>query len=148
MSLVIGYRTHIPAVVGLLGVLCSLPSVGTAQDDFKQAVESAQQSWLSHDMGALVSGSDTIRLRIPGIAPSASLRPGQAARLLDQYVEPAQELSFDLSGTRELSEDHVYAEMIRVYVVKGTDEQREEIVLLGFRVVGGRWSLREVRVTR
>ncbi|KPJ88059.1 MAG: hypothetical protein AMS18_13845 [Gemmatimonas sp. SG8_17] len=147
MNLVTGNKTYVPALIALLAFSVSLPGTGTAQDDIERAVENAQRSWLDHDMAALVSGSDTVRLRIPGIAPSASLRPGQAARLLEQYVRPTQELSFQVSSLRELSDDHVYAEMVRVYVVKGTDQQREETVLLGFRKIGGRWSLREVRVT-
>jgi len=147
VNLVTGNKTYVPALIALLAFSVSLPGTGTAQDDIERAVENAQRSWLDHDMAALVSGSDTVRLRIPGIAPSASLRPGQAARLLEQYVRPTQELSFQVSSLRELSDDHVYAEMVRVYVVKGTDQQREETVLLGFRKIGGRWSLREVRVT-
>ena len=142
-----GNRARIRAVVALLALWFSLPSVGTAQGDYRQAVERARHSWLNHDMDALVLGCDTVRLRIPGIAPSASLKPGQAARLLDQYLKPTEEVAFRVSSYRELSDDHVYAEMVRVYVVKGTDEQREETVLLGFRVIGDRWSLREVRVT-
>jgi hypothetical protein len=147
VSSVIGNKTNVLTLVALLAGLASLPSRGTAQGDIERAVESTRQSWIEHDMAALVSGSDTVRLRIPGIAPSASLRPGQAARLLEQYVRPTQEVSFEVSSLRQLSDDHVYAEMVRVYVVKGTDQQRKETVLLGFRKIGGHWSLREVRVT-
>ena len=146
MSLGMSNWARLPAVVALALLLAGqVPAA--AQDGFDRAVESARQAWLSHDMEALVAGSDTVRLRIPGIAPSASLRPGQAARLLEQYLKPAQEVSFRLSGTRELADDHAYAEMVRVYVVRGTDEQREDTVLFGFRRIAGRWSLREVRVT-
>jgi hypothetical protein len=130
-----------------LAVSLSFAAPATAQDAFDRAVESAKVAWLNHDMESLVSASDTVRLRIPGVAPSASLRPGQAARLLDQYLKPSEEQSFEVSNIRELSDDHVYAEMLRRYVVKGTDERREEIVLLGFRRINGTWMLREVRVT-
>ncbi len=111
------------------------------------AVQEAQNAWLSHNVEALVSGSDTVRLHIPDLPPSASLRPGQASRLLDRYLSPTEEVSFELSNVRELAEDHAYAEVQRVFVIKGTVEQREETVFLGFRRIQGIWSLREVRVT-
>jgi hypothetical protein len=75
------------------------------------------------------------------------LRPGQASRLLDRYLSPTEEISFQLENVRELAEDHAYAELKRVFVVRGTVEEREETVFLGFRRVRGTWSLREVRVT-
>jgi len=139
------------ALLGAVGVLLATllfpPDLATAQSAFDQAIEKAQAAWLDHDVESLVSGSDTVRLRIPGVAPSASLKPGQAARLLDQYLKPCVEQSFEVSSYRELSDDHVYAEMLRTYVVKGTDQNREEIVLLGFRRINSTWLLREVRVT-
>jgi hypothetical protein len=139
-------RMGVWVLTGLL-LLVMLPSAAIVQQDFQRAVESARRSWLNHDMERLVSGSDTVRLRIPGIAPSASLKPGQAARLLEQYLKPAEEVSFEVRRSRELSDSHVYAEMIRVYVVRGTDEERSETVVLGFRRIEGHWTLREVRVT-
>ena len=78
---------------------------------------------------------------------SASLRPGQASKLLREFLEDTEELEFDLRDVRQLADDHAYAEMVRVYVVKGTTEKRTETVFLGFRVLGGQWSLREVRIT-
>ena len=128
-------------------ILALTPMLLMAQEDLDQVIQAAQQSWRSHDMSALVSGSDTIRLRIPGIAPSASVKPGQAARLLEQYVKSAEEISCERTGQRDLAEDHVYAEILRVYVVKGTHQERTETILFGFRRIGGKWLLREVRVT-
>ena len=119
----------------------------SAQEELAKAVEGAQQAWVKHRVADLVSASDTVRLHIPGIVPSASLRPGQAARLLQKYLKPTKELSFVLQDVRRLAEDHAYAEVQRVYVVRGTSEQRRETVFLGFRRIGGKWRLREVRVT-
>ena len=115
--------------------------------ELTRAVQEAQHAWLQHDVAALVSGSDTIRLHIPDLPPSASLRPGQASRLLDRYFSPTEEVSFELTNVRELAEDHAYAEVQRIFVIKGTVEQRQETVFLGFRRIQGLWSLREVRVT-
>jgi len=117
------------------------------QDEgLEHAIELARAAWLEHRVDELVSGSDTVRLRIPGIAPSASLRPGQAENLLEQYVKTAEELSFDLRDIKKVATDHAYAEINRVYVVQGTSERRQETVFLGFRLVDRRWRLREVRV--
>jgi len=134
-------------IMGLLTAPVPGARLAAAQETLDQVIASAQAAWLAHEVSDLVSGSDTVRLRIPGIAPSASLKPGQAARLLEQYLKPTKELSFSESGRRELASDHVYAEMKRIYVVKGTDEERSETVLLGFRRIDGTWVLREVRVT-
>jgi hypothetical protein len=125
-----------------------LAEPGACQDRLlAETVQIAQEAWLRHDVGALVSRSDTVRLHIPDLPPSASLRPGQASRLLDRYLSPTEEISFELLNVRELADDHAYAEVQRVFVVKGTVEEREETVFLGFRLIRGTWSLREVRVT-
>jgi hypothetical protein len=119
----------------------------TAQEELGQAVGRAQAAWIRHDVQTLVQHSDTVRLRIPGIAASASVQPEQAARLLGRYLDPAQERTFDLVDVRHLADDHAYAEVARRYVVRGTDEELEETVFLGFRFLEGSWRLREVRIT-
>ncbi len=111
------------------------------------AVARARAAWIEHDVQALIVGSDTVRLRIPGVTVSASLQPEQAARLLDGYLDPAQERTFELVGVRRMADDHAYAEIARRYVVKGTEEELGETVFLGFRHLDGAWRLREVRVT-
>lgn len=142
-------------VAASLALLCAVTMIGpgglgaqAGQDGaLDEAVQHARQAWLTHDIEELVSGSDTVRLGIPGIAASASLRPGQAERLLDQYLKPSDELRLELKDIRKVAADHAYVEVGRVYVVRGTTEQREETVFLGFRLIGDRWRLREVRVT-
>jgi hypothetical protein len=133
------------ALTGLL-LLTLAPGVA-AQDALDSAVVRAQEAFRQHDVDALVETSDTVRLNIPGTATAASLRPGQAARLLSGYLDPAQERSLELVGLRRLADDHAYAELARSYVVKGTSEERVERVFLGFRKLSGAWRLREVRVT-
>lgn len=117
------------------------------QSGLGNAVERARGAWLKHDVTALLSGSDTVRLRLRGIARSESVRPRQAARLLERYLARAEEVSFVLHEVRRLAEDHAYAEMVRRYIVEGTAEERKETVYLGFRLFDGGWRLREVRVT-
>lgn len=134
------------AALATLAVLMAAASAGEAQDALDSAVTRARQAWLQHDMERLVAGSDTMRLNIPGTA-APSLKPGQAARLLDRYVHSAQERGLQLVGVRRLADDHAYAELARAYVVKGTSEEQRERVFLGFRQLDGSWRLREVRIT-
>jgi hypothetical protein len=117
-----------------------------AQTALDSVVGRATNAWMQHRVRDLVEGSDTVRLRIPGVAASPAVRPGQAIRLLEDYVGVAEELGLDLRGTRHVADDHAYAELSRRYRVRGTAEVREETVFLGFRKFSGRWALREVRI--
>jgi hypothetical protein len=134
-------------LVGLTAV--ALPLVAQDEPDpLDRAVAAAREAWMTHDLASLVASSDTVRLDIPGVAVSASLRPGQAQRLLSQYLEPAREVALELAELRRMADDHAYAEMARRFVVRGTSEEQVETVFLGFRRVDGVWRLREVRVRR
>src|SRR3990170_5125769 len=124
----------------LLGLALLAPRL-PAQVTLEEAAERARGLWLAHDVSGLVSGSDTIRLQLPGVGFSPALGPAQAARLLDRYLESARELSFELQGVRLAAADHGYAEGRRRYVVEGTSEEREETVYVGFRQQGGRWRV-------
>jgi hypothetical protein len=132
-----------------MALLAAVAAAGPAraQDALDLAVERARAAWSAHDVQALLATSDTVRLQIPDVAASNALRPGQAARLLERYLATAEERSFQLVELRRLADDHAYAEVARDYVVRGTDEDRREMVFLGFRRVDGVWRLREVRVT-
>jgi hypothetical protein len=143
---VTGWRLFL-VILGTVAA-CGLgrPQGAGAQTALDSAVRRAADAWTQHRTRDLVEGSDTVRLRIPGVAASAAVRPGQAARLLDEYLGVALELSVDLVGIRHVADDHAYAELGRRYQVRGTAEVREETVFLGFRRLGGRWALREVRI--
>ena len=135
-----------PVVATALG-LHALPLA--AQAELDAAVERARQAWLEHDVNGLVSLSDNtvLRLHLPGVARAASLRPGQAEKLLRQYLKHSEEREFTLLELRQLAPDHAYAEVSRRYVVEGTTEERAETAFFGFRLLSGRWQLREVRIT-
>jgi len=135
-------------MIAVTVVACGLgwPGGAGAQTALDSAVQRATAAWMQHHTKDLVEGSDTVRLRIPGVAASAAVRPGQATRLLDEYLGVAEELSVELLGIRHVADDHAYAELGRRYQVRGTAEVREETVFLGFRRLGGRWALREVRI--
>jgi hypothetical protein len=130
---------------------CWMVSSGLAGQQpagFDRAVEAARLAWLSHDVGALVESSDTIRLHLPGLGRAPHLRPMQAARILGDYLKRATEIDCELRSVRVVSDDHAYAELLRRYVVEGTTDQLEETVFLGFKGGPSGWGLREVRVTR
>lgn len=126
---------------GLMG-----PEPARAQDSLEVVVAAAAEAWTKHRVRDLVVGSDTVRLRIPGLAASSAVRPGQAARLLEEYLVEAEELGFALRGIRAVAADHAYAEFGRRFQVRGTSEVREETVFLGYRQLAGKWRLREVRI--
>ncbi len=146
-----GMSPKLPAftirLLGALALLLVLPPRLQAQSTLEEAVAEAREAWKAHNVAVLVSKSDTVRLHLPGVAMSAALKPGQASKLLGEYLEDAEELEFELRNVRQLADDHAYAEMSRVFVVKGTTEKRMETVFLGFRILAGEWSLREVRIT-
>ena len=133
------------SILTVLGGLATVPAA--AQSDLDRAVAVARAAWEAHDVRGLVSASDTVRLRIPEVAAAQSLRPSQAARILSAYLADAEELGFTLREIRHVADDHAYAEMERRFVVRGTEERREQTVFFGFRRVEGVWHLREVRVT-
>jgi hypothetical protein len=132
----------------MLGTLAAIApaAMGQQQDELDAVVARARQAWLVHDVRSLVAGSDTVRLRLPGVAASAATRPAQAARLLEEYLSAAQEQDLALREIRYVEADHAYAEFTRRFAVRGTTDSREETVFLGFRHTGGQWRLREVRI--
>lgn len=136
-------RSHRLALIAL-ALLGPLPLA--AQGTLEEAAGRARQLWLAHDVAGLVAGSDTVRLQLPGVTYFAALAPGQAARLLDRYLEASKEIGLELKGVRSAGPDQGYAEGHRRYAVEGTSEEREEMVYLEFRLVGGKWRLREVRI--
>lgn len=139
----IGWRAVLVAVAaGSLG----LPAVVGAQDTLESVIGRATDAWTQHRIRDLVEGSDTVRLRIPGVAASAAVRAGQAVRLIGEYLGDAEELGLDLRGIRHVAADHAYAELGRRYQVRGTADVRVETVFLGYRQLGGEWRLREVRI--
>lgn len=123
------------------------PRPAAAQATLAETVEDARAAWLEHDVRRLVASSDTMRLELPGMARAPAVKPAQAARVLQKYVQAANEMNLALEGIRPASSDHAYAQLARRYVVRGTSDERVETVFLGFRRVEGVWRLREVRVT-
>jgi hypothetical protein len=128
-------------------VLALVPATGRAQKSgLEQAAQGARRAWLAHDPAALISGSPRLLIQLPGADPSVALGPAQAAALLADFLAPAQEVQLLVRAAREVETGRGYVELQRRYRVSGTQDVREQVLLLGYRLDRGRWSLVELRV--
>ena len=118
-----------------------------AQRTLDEAAQRARYAWMMHDAGMLARTGDTLVLRLPGADDMSTVTPSQAERLLNRYFQPSSERSFDFRAVRNTGADQGYVEAARRYVVRGTTDEVEETVFLGFRLSSGRWRLTEIRVT-
>ena len=116
-----------------------------AQTDLASAADRAAAAWLAHDPPALVGGSTTLVLQIPGADPSAALGRAQAIELLRRHFHSAAERRVNVAAAREVETGRGVVELERHYVVRGTTDERRETVFLGFRLIRGQWLLSEVR---
>lgn len=139
---------HTRALVAVAALVWPGTVVAQGPTPLERAVDRAREAWLDHDLRGLVRHSDTVRLQLPGVGRSPSVRPSQAARVLGDYLRIAEEVTLRLRRIRAVSDDHAYAELVRIYVVQGTRDERVETIFLGFRRIDGIWGLREVRITR
>ena len=117
-----------------------------AQRTLDEAAQGARYAFMAHDGRMLATSADSLVLRLPG-SDEVMVRSGQASRLINKYLEPAAERSFELRTVRETDEGQGYAEAVRRYVVRGTADVVEENVYLRFRRGSGRWKLTEIRIT-
>ncbi len=116
-----------------------------AQGSLAEAAELARTAWLAHDPQSLVGQSASLVLQIPGADPSSPLDRAQAVELLRRHLRSATERSLSVSAIHEVGGEKGYVELDRRYVVTGTSDVRWETIFLGFRRVGERWLLSEVR---
>lgn len=126
--------------------LMALPATAIAQQGLEQAANRARRAWLSHDSPALVSNSPRVLIQLPGADPSVALGPAQAAALLANFLEPAQEVELVVRAAREVEPGHGYVELQRRYRVLGTQDIRNQVLLLSYRLERGGWRLVELRV--
>jgi hypothetical protein len=118
-----------------------------AQDtSLRAAAERARRAWFDHDPVALVANSPRLMVQLPGAEPSVALGPAQAAALLEDFVASAQEVDTRVRAAREIGPGRGYVELQRRYRVAGTQNVRVQVLLLGYRLERGEWSLVEFRV--
>jgi hypothetical protein len=127
--------------------LALVPGTGHAQGSgLAQAAAGARRAWLAHDPAALIAASPRLLIQLPGADPSVALGPAQAAALLADFLAPAQEVELVVRAARELEPGRGYVELQRRYRVGGTQDVRDQVLLLGYRLDRGVWSLVELRV--
>ena len=125
----------------------TLPTAGMAQDSrLDQAAERARRAWVAHNPAQLVADSPRLLIQLPGADPSVALGPAQAAALLGDFLAPAQEVETLVVAAREVGPGRGYVELQRRYRVSGTQNVRTQMLLLGYQLGKGGWSLVELRV--
>jgi hypothetical protein len=75
-----------------------------------------------------------------------ALGPDQAAALLSNFLASGQEVETVVRAAREVGPRRGYVELQRKYRVAGTQNIRVQVLLLGYRRDGKRWTLVEFRV--
>ena len=131
----------------MVSALVLAPIVGRAQNSgLDQAAERARGAWFAHDPVALIAASPRLLIQLPGADPSVALGPAQAAALLADFLAPAQEVEVLVRAAREVELGRGYVELQRRYRVRGTQDVRSQVLLLGYRLDRGGWNLVEFRV--
>lgn len=136
-------------LIGLLGVTLTAALAGQAPGaELLATGEQARSAWVAGDFPALVSGVTRLQLRLPGLDPSAAIGQAQAVALLRSYVRGTIELGVAVEGAREVGPNRGFVELLRRYRLDGTQEERTETVLLGYRRAPATrtWRLVELRV--
>jgi len=123
------------------------PGIGwTQQALLRQAAEDARQAWFEHDAHALVADAPRLLVQLPGADPSVALGPAQAAALLADFMVQGQEVETVIRAAKEVEPGRGYVELQRRYRIDGTQDVRTQSLLLGYRLVGSRWRLVELRI--
>jgi hypothetical protein len=125
-------------------VLPRLHSQGTLAD----AARRAESAWQSHDADGLVGRSPAVVLQLPGADPSAALGRAQAIQLLRRHFQSATERRVAVGAITEREPGRGVVELDRVYVVRGTADERHETVFLGFQRLNEQWLLVEIRTAQ
>jgi hypothetical protein len=140
-----------PLALGLWVVLSGhpvMPAQAVAQQGFAEVVEAARRAWAAQDPAGVVGQGGRVLLQLPGTESRSAVGREQAVRLLEGFVRRAEEVEVRVVSFREVGQGQGYAELLRLYRVRGTSETQRQRVLLAFRRSpdGGRWGLVELRV--
>ena len=131
----------------LLPLFLGIPRLLSGQQvSLARVAEETRRLWLRQDASALVAHSPQLVIQLPGADPSAPIGQQQARELLRDFFQRAEEVETLLSDAREVGGGMAFVEFRRRYRVRGTQEVREQLLLLSFREGGNRWNLVELRV--
>ena len=141
-----------PAAFGVLALLLEIAGPAAAQrapdpqDTLAIVGESARSAWTERDFARLFAGGTHVQLRLPGADPSAGVGEAQAVSLLRAYVRGTTDLGVESVSAREVGTGRAFVDLKRRYRLDGTQEERVESVLLGYRRAGTGWRLVDLRV--
>ena len=116
------------------------------EPELARAAEQARRAWSAHDAKALVAESPRLLVQLPGADPSIALGPEQAAALLSDFMVQGEEVETLVRAAREVEAGRGYVELQRRYRVAGTQDVRQQSLLLGYRLGKEGWRLVELRV--
>jgi hypothetical protein len=116
------------------------------QPELARAAEQARHAWNAHDAKALVAESPRLLVQLPGSDPSVALGPEQAAALLSDFMVQGEEVETLVRAAREVETGRGYVELQRRYRVAGTQDVRQQSLLLGYKLGKEGWRLVELRV--
>jgi hypothetical protein len=120
-------------------------AVALAQDP-TGAIDRLRTSWSRQDAAGIVAGATRVVVQLPGEAATAPLATDQAGRALARLFVDATEMGLEVDAVRPLGNETVYAEMRRLFRVRGSDATVEQRMFAAFRLDGGRWRLVELRI--
>jgi len=127
-------------------LLLSAAGVPAQQPGLAAAAEQARQAWYAHDAKGLVANSPRLLVQLPGADPSVALGPEQAAALLATFMAQGEEVETVVQAAREVETGRGYVELQRRYRVAGTQDIRQQSLLLGYKLGRDGWRLVELRV--
>ena len=134
----------------LLG-LFGLPALAVGQEGrplLQTVAEETRAQWQRQDAVGLVARSPQLLIQLPGADPSAPVGRRQASELLRDFFSHAEEVETLLNGAREVGGGWGLVELRRRYRISGTQEVREQLLLLSYRTSGKQWTLVELRMGR
>jgi hypothetical protein len=134
-----------------LALLCLVPVAAEAQlprVSLREVAEGTRTSWHRQDANGLVAGSPQLMIQLPGADPSAPVERQQASKLLRDFFERSEEVDTQLHDAQELDNGWGLVELRRRYRVRGTQDVRDQLLLLSYRQSGRTWILVELRVGR
>ncbi|MEO8201561.1 MAG: hypothetical protein ABI679_13620 [Gemmatimonadota bacterium] len=130
----------------LLGCLALMPPCLAGQQvQLSQAGNETRGFWRRQDAAGLVQKSPQLVIQLPGADPSAPVTRPQAEELLRDYFHQAEEVETVLSDARDVGGGWGFVELKRRYRIRGTQEIREQLLLLSYRANGTGWVLMELR---
>ena len=134
----------------VIALLLLVPGLAPAQEvqPLRAVAEETRASWLRQDAAGLVARSPQLVIQLPGADPSAPVQRSQASKLLRDFFERAEEVEIVLYDAREMEDGRGLVELRRRYRVRGTQDVREQLLLLSYRRSGKSWTLVELRVGR